>query len=699
MESAIARAYVQIVPTADGIKGKLGETLGPETESAGKEAGTSLGATIGKFVKYAIIAAGIGDVIRQAISEGADLEQSLGGIETLFKDNADMVKQYAQEAYRTAGLSANEYMESVTGFSASLLQGLSGDTAKAAEIANMAMIDMSDNANKMGTDMESIQYAYQGFAKQNYTMLDNLKLGYGGTKEEMARLLEDAQKISGVEYDMSNLSDVYEAIHVIQENLGITGTTAEEASETISGSLASVKAAWSNLLADMTLGNDVSGDIEALSETVMAAAKNILPAIANIIGSAPAIIIEVLKTLGPPLIDAGMEMVSNLASGLGESMPTLVDNALAVVLTIVNAILDNIDVLIESGLTLVIGLVTGILNSLPKLIEAVPVIVSTILTTLLSLIPEVIAAGLNLFTSLVSDLPTIISNIVNIIPVLIDAIIGAVCELIPMIINTGVELLTSLVTNVPDIITAILEVVPVIIVSLLEAITELAPMLVSAGFDLLTGLVKLLPEIIVAIVKAVVAIIDAIINTVVTIGKEFPQIGKNLIDGLWNGIKNGWSSLSTNVKNMANSLIKDIKDTFGIHSPSVVFKDEVGKMLDYGLADGIKENADVVSNAMNDISDLATDSMETDVVMNAVAGKQIATFNQSDAKLSKNDAYAIFRSNEEKMNRIILLLEQCLQQRSNVYLDKDVIVGQLAPDIDRELGSLSNKYQRGVLMA
>lgn len=699
MESAIARAYVQIVPTADGIKGKLGETLGPETESAGKEAGTSLGATIGKFVKYAIIAAGIGDVIRQAISEGADLEQSLGGIETLFKENADMVKQYAQEAYRTAGLSANEYMESVTGFSASLLQGLSGDTAKAAEIANMAMIDMSDNANKMGTDMESIQYAYQGFAKQNYTMLDNLKLGYGGTKEEMARLLEDAQKISGVEYDMSNLSDVYEAIHVIQENLGITGTTAEEASETISGSLASVKAAWSNLLADMTLGNDVSGDIEALSETVMAAAKNILPAIANIIGSAPAIIIEVLKTLGPPLIDAGMEMVSNLASGLGESMPTLVDNALTVVLTIVNAILDNIDVLIESGLTLVIGLVTGILNSLPKLIEAVPVIVSTILTTLLSLIPEVIAAGLNLFTSLVSDLPTIISNIVNIIPVLIDAIIGAVCELIPMIINTGVELLTSLVTNVPDIITAILEVVPVIIVSLLEAITELAPMLVSAGFDLLTGLVKLLPEIIVAIVKAVVAIIDAIINTVVTIGKEFPQIGKNLIDGLWNGIKNGWSSLSTNVKNMANSLIKDIKDTFGIHSPSVVFKDEVGKMLDYGLADGIKENADVVSNAMNDISDLATDSMETDVVMNAVAGKQISSFNQSDAKLSKNDAYAIFRSNEEKMNRIILLLEQCLQQRSNVYLDKDVIVGQLAPDIDRELGSLSNKYQRGVLMA
>lgn len=699
MESAIARAYVQIVPTADGIKGKLGETLGPETESAGKEAGTSLGATIGKFVKYAIIAAGIGDVIRQAISEGADLEQSLGGIETLFKDNADIVKQYAQEAYRTAGLSANEYMENVTGFSASLLQGLGGDTAKAAEIANMAMIDMSDNANKMGTDMESIQYAYQGFAKQNYTMLDNLKLGYGGTKEEMARLLEDAQKISGVEYDMSNLSDVYEAIHVIQENLGITGTTAEEASETISGSLASVKAAWSNLLADMTLGNDVSGDIEALSETVMAAAKNILPAIANIIGSAPAIIIEVLQTLGPPLIDAGMEMVSNLASGLGESMPTLVDNALTVVLTIVNAILDNIDVLIESGLTLVIGLVTGILNALPKLIEAVPVIVSTILTTLLSLIPEVIAAGLNLFTSLVSDLPTIISNIVNIIPVLIDAIIGAVCELIPMIINTGVELLTSLVTNVPDIITAILEVVPVIIVSLLEAITELAPMLVTAGFDLLTGLVKLLPEIIVAIVKAVVAIIDAIINTVVTIGNEFPQIGKNLIDGLWNGIKNGWSSLSTNVKNMANSLIKDIKDTFGIHSPSVVFKDEVGKMLDYGLADGIKENADVVSNAMNDISDLATDSMETDVVMNAVAGKQIASFNQSDAKLSKNDAYAIFRSNEEKMNRIISLLEQCLQQRSNVYLDKDVIVGQLAPDIDRELGSLSNKYQRGVLMA
>ena len=202
--------------------------------------------------------------MRRLQLEGADLQQSIGGIETLFKDSAEKVKQNAANAYRTAGMSANEYMELTTSFSASLLSSLGNDTSKAADIADMAMTDMSDNANKMGTDMERITDAYQGFAKQNYTMLDNLKLGYGGTKTEMERLLADAQKITGVKYDINNLSDVYSAIHVIQGELGITGTTAKESAETFSGSLASMKAAFKNVLGNLSLGEDIGDELFAL---------------------------------------------------------------------------------------------------------------------------------------------------------------------------------------------------------------------------------------------------------------------------------------------------------------------------------------------------------------------------------------------------------------------------------------------------
>lgn len=250
----LAKAYVQIIPSAEGIKGKITEALGGEAASAGQSAGKSIGGNLVGTLKKALVAAGIGTAIKESIEEGAALEQSIGGIETLFKDSADTIKQYASDAYKTAGMSANEYMETATGFAASLLQGLGGNTAKAADIANMSITDMSDNANKMGTDMESIKNAYAGFSKQNYTMLDNLKLGYGGTKSEMERLLADAQKLSGVEYNIDNLSDVYSAIHVIQEDLDITGTTAKEAASTLSGSLSSMKAAFTNVLGNLALG-------------------------------------------------------------------------------------------------------------------------------------------------------------------------------------------------------------------------------------------------------------------------------------------------------------------------------------------------------------------------------------------------------------------------------------------------------------
>lgn len=284
MATELGKAYVQIIPSAKGISGMIQKEIGGEVASAGVSAGESLGSKMVGAISGVIAAAGIGKVFSAAISEGAALQQSLGGIETLFKGSADKVKGYANEAYKTTGLSANAYMENVTGFSASLLQSLGGDTNKAAETANMAMIDMSDNANKMGTSMESIQMAYQGFAKQNYTMLDNLKLGYGGTKQEMQRLLADAEKLTGVKYDINNLSDVYNAIHAIQENLDITGTTAKEAASTFSGSFESMKAAAQNVLGKIAIGENVTPALESLLETTKTFLfGNFLPMVGNIL--------------------------------------------------------------------------------------------------------------------------------------------------------------------------------------------------------------------------------------------------------------------------------------------------------------------------------------------------------------------------------------------------------------------------------
>lgn len=302
MATEIAQAYVQLIPSARGITGKIQSILDPEASAAGQSAGQSLGSSLVSVMTKVIAAAGIGKAFSAAISEGAALQQSLGGIETLFKGSADKVKGYANEAYKTTGLSANAYMENVTGFSASLLQSLGGNTNKAAETANMAMIDMSDNANKMGTSMESIQMAYQGFAKQNYTMLDNLKLGYGGTKQEMERLLNDAQKLTGVKYDINNLSDVYSAIHAIQENLDITGTTAKEAASTFSGSFESMKAAAQNVLGKLALGENILPSLHALLKTTSTFLfDNFLPMVGNIFSGLGLVLTEGISQIASQL--------------------------------------------------------------------------------------------------------------------------------------------------------------------------------------------------------------------------------------------------------------------------------------------------------------------------------------------------------------------------------------------------------------
>lgn len=317
--------YVQIIPSAKGIGAKLGEALGNAPAQAGESAGQTLGGKMVGAIKAVIAAAGIGKAFSKAITEGAALEQSLGGVETLFKENAKAVKKYAARAYKTAGVSANSYMEQVTSFSASLLQSLGGDTAKAAEYANRALVDMSDNANKMGTDMGSIQWAYQGFAKSNYAMLDNLKLGYGGTKEEMKRLIRDASKMTdiqkklGIEVDASSMSfgNVVNAISVMQESLGIAGTTSQEAATTISGSLASMKAAFSNVLGSLTLGQDIKPALNGLADTVTTfLVGNLLPAVGNILRGLPSAISTFITGAAPQISEAIGQALGNISPDL-----------------------------------------------------------------------------------------------------------------------------------------------------------------------------------------------------------------------------------------------------------------------------------------------------------------------------------------------------------------------------------------------
>lgn len=321
MATELGKAYVQIIPSAKGISGMIQKEMGGEVASAGVSAGESLGSKMMGAVSGVIAAAGIGKAIGASINEGAALQQSLGGVETLFKDSADKVKGFANEAYKTTGLSANAYMENVTGFSASLLQSLGGDTDKAAETANMAMIDMSDNANKMGTSMESIQLAYQGFAKQNYTMLDNLKLGYGGTKQEMQRLLADAEKLTGVKYDINNLSDVYSAIHTIQENLDITGTTAREAATTFTGSFESMKSAAQNVLGKLSLGEDIQPALQALMETTSTFLfGNLISMIGNILKQIPILILGGIKGVFSGIFGEGLgSIMGSIVTALGSA--------------------------------------------------------------------------------------------------------------------------------------------------------------------------------------------------------------------------------------------------------------------------------------------------------------------------------------------------------------------------------------------
>lgn len=440
--NTVASAYVQIVPSAQGIKGSITSALGGEADSAGSKLGSMLSTGIKAAVAAGV--AGLGAIVGGALTEGGALQQSIGGVETLFGDSASRVISAAENAYRTAGVSANSYMEQVTSFSATLLQGLGGDTEAAAGYADKAIVQMADNANKMGTSMESIQYAYQGFAKDNYTMLDNLKLGYGGTQSEMARLINDSGvlgdsvKVTAETVKDVPFSSIIDAIQVIQDNLGITGTTAKEAATTLTGSFASVKAALSNVLAGLALGQDLGPALNGLASTLATfLTGNLIPAIYNILSALPSALVTFITALGPQLasglstivpqiMTTGAQMLQSLSAGLVQGIPNFLAQALPLLLQFTTSLRANFSNIVDAGIDLLLNLVQGIANGLPSLIEYVPTIVSNIAGLINDNAPKILQAGIQVIVTLVKGLinaiPTIIANIPQIISAIADTI-------------------------------------------------------------------------------------------------------------------------------------------------------------------------------------------------------------------------------------------------------------------------------------
>ena len=599
----LAKAYVQIIPTTKGIKSEIGKELGEEVENAGDEAGKkggeNAGVSFAKKMMKIIAAAEIGkkvvEGIKASVEAGAALEQSIGGIETLFKESSDTMIQYANNAFRTCGLSANDYMETTTSFAASMLSSVGGDTAKAAELSNNALIAMSDNANKMGTNMQDIQNAYQGFAKQNYTMLDNLKLGYGGTKEEMQRLLSDANKLNkqqGIitDYSIDSFADITEAIQVVQDNLGITGTTALEAASTLSGSFGTMQAAWTNFIAKLSVGNrdqvnQAMMDLASSASTFLF--QNLIPAIGRIITQLPSAIGTFITTAIPLLIENGKQIISNIIQGWQENKGRWKDT--------VNNFLDNAIEWIETSL------------------------------------PQILAEGIASVEEFIAVWGQGDGHMMATVGELIGKILTVIIKAVPQILAAGVlivgKLAVGFIQNIPYFLTQI----GTLLGQMISTIASNFPKLVSSGGAMLLKIIAGFINGITNIPSAVKKAVDSFKSNFRNV--DWGELGTNIIKGIVNGITGGIGKLVTAAKNVAKNALDAAKEALGIHSPSRVFELEVGKMIDLGLAAGIERNLKPVQTSMKVLSMETVGSMDINTMF---AGESTFYQNQSMELVDQN---------------------------------------------------------------
>lgn len=646
-KTSIGKAYVQIVPSAVGITDAISKEI--DGDAVGKKTGSSMASGIASILGksgaaiaagFGAAMAGVGAVAKEAFSSFADYQQLTGGIETLFgaggqsmmdmvtaakeagestqgivdkymklKEAQDLVMGNAANAWKTAGLNVNEYMETVSGFAASLKQSTSSNI-EAAKAADVAVQDMADNSAKMGTSMESIMAAYAGFSKGQYQLLDNLKIGYGGTKTEMERLLADAEKLTGQKYDINNLANVYDAIHAIQTEMGITGTTAKEALFTISGSAAATKSAWENVLTAIGGGGDLKEAMYGLQKAIFGGENgggllaNVIPqiqtameGIGDFIGAAAPIISEQIPVLVDSLIPVLVDSASALLNSVLDALPGLLDSLGSVGETVINKITELLPRLLQTGIDLIVMLANGITQAIPKLLPTLVNLVLDIGNMLVSNAPKLLTAALELVKVLAENLASNAVNLVTGAIALITQLEVFIIENLPMIIKTAVEIVLALVEGLtsPEAIDQLIGAYVLLVTSLVDAVTDNLGEILETGLVMIgalaKGLMEALPELIMIVPKIYKSIFDKLTSM------DWASIGKNMLLGIKNGLLKAKDTLLKAIKDLCTECWASVKSFFGIASPSKLMT-YAGTMIGEGLAIGIEGQQKTVTDAM-----------------------------------------------------------------------------------------------------
>lgn len=611
--STLGKAYVQIIPSAKGISGAIQGLINNDCIGAGEKGGAGFASKFASVAKDVLAGGAIAKVVSDSLNEGAKLQQSLGGIETLFKGSADKVKNFASEAFKTVGVSANEYMENVTSFSAGLISSLGGDTDKAANIANMAMIDMADNANKMGTSMESIQNAYQGFSRGNYTMLDNLKLGFAGTKSEMERLLAKAQEISGVHYDISNLSDVYEAIHVVQEEFKITGTTANEASTTLSGSLASMKASFTDLLGAISTGGNIGTALSNLGTTISTFLfSNLIPMIFNIVKSIPAGIIGFFTEFVPQFAQTAIDAITSWGQGFVEGLPQLQEKIGELWENAKTFITEKLPEWVEKGGEMLGNLIQGFAEKLPEWRDKIVELAKNGIDYLVENLPQWLEKGgefiINLISGLVSKIPEFLSKLGE----FLGKALAYIGQNLPQWLAKGVELLGKLIEGIVKMTPKILLTIGKLLLQLIGKLLEGLPKFLKAGADFIGKVIEGLMSMLGNLLTGAGDIANQAIDAIKGVFEGAFNIGKNLVEGIWNGISSMGKWIGDKIGGFFGGIIGLGKKILGIASPSKVFA-EMGAYCGEGFGIGLSKSTSYVDKAMDELEASATRDLSNSI--------------------------------------------------------------------------------------
>ena len=684
--STLAQAYVQIIPSTKGITGSISKALGGESASAGKSSGESIAANLVSSLKGVLAAAGIGTIIKETLDAGGALQQSFGGIDTVYAKAEESMKSMARQA-AVAGISANTYAEQAVKFGEALKRSFNGDTSKAAEAANQAILDMADNSAKLGNDLGLVQNAYSGLAKNNYTMLDNLALGYQGTRTEMQRLLDDANKYNAEQgkitnYQIDNFGDMAEAIHVVQERLGIAGVAADEASTTFTGSFGAMSASVQNLMADLALGNTewLTTDLNSLSTSVSAfLTNNLLPMIGNILKGIPIIVQTLFTTMLPQMVtqatnmlttlsatlttmlptavntlttnilptitSMGVNLINNLASGLATGVPALLAQVMPMLLQISESLRTNAGLLVDAGINLILQLGQGIANSLPTLIASIPQIVINIAGIINDNAPKLLMAGVKLLVTLgqgiINAWPTLKENFGAIIEALI-AVWSAINWM-----QLGLNLITFIKNGVSSLSTTIPEALKDIgnkAVELFKAIDWKG--VGTAVIDFIKGGITSLATVIPSTLKAIGESAVSVFKSI-----NWLQLGKDIINGIVEGVKAMAGALIDAITDIAEDAFDAVTDFFDIGSPSKLMANEVGRWIPAGIAVGIEDNIDPLTAAMDEV--------------NAAAG-----IGYAGAIASQPSYSASVETGSGGMNEVISLLERYLPNiGSDIYMD------------------------------